>query len=363
MHDVLDILERLVNIESPSADVDGNRSCLREVARIASEWLGDEGEILESMGRPCWRWRGSAEARIGLLGHADTVWPLGTAAAWPFHVEGDRATGPGVFDMKAGIVQGLLALRKMDADRASVEMLLTSDEETGATASREVLEEFASRMSVVLVLEPSAGGALKVARKGAAFFRVKARGRAAHAGLEPESGVNALVELGHALTAVPTLADSAKGTTVTPTQASGGTAVNVVPSDASVTIDVRAWETEELRRVHDALLAMRPQVEGAQLSVEGGINRAALEDRMSADLFSRAAALAPQAGVSGLTGERVGGGSDGNITAGLGVPTLDGLGAVGAGAHAEGEHIFLPDLMPRAELLRLLVRDLLERPL
>jgi glutamate carboxypeptidase len=304
---------------------------------------------------------GSDAAPVVLLAHLDTVWPAGTVDRWPFSVSEGRATGPGAFDMKAGIVQALFALADLaDAglDHPPVVLLVTADEEVGSPAGRSLVEDAAQGAGSVLVLEASAnGGRLKTARKGVGTYRLHVTGRAAHAGLEPEKGSNALVALSRLVLAVNEFARAEVGTTVTPTLAGAGSAQNTVPAEAWVAIDVRAATVAEQQRVDDALRNL-PAPEDTRVRVEGGINRPPLEERMARDLFHLAQRAAERLGLPPLSSAGVGGGSDGNFTAALGVRTLDGLGAVGGGAHAEGEHVHVPALPERAALLAGLIVEL-----
>ena len=204
------------------------------------------------------------------------------------------------------------------------------------------------------------GGALKTGRKGTSWYRIGVTGRAAHAGGEPEKGINAAVELAHLILAVNGMGVPELGTTVTPTVASAGTTTNTVPAGAVLNIDVRARTAAEQERVHAAMLALAPTLPGAALSVEGGINRPPMARSAAADLFATAVRLAEREGLGLLTQRSVGGGSDGNFTAALGVPTVDGLGAVGGGAHAADEHVMLAEIVPRTALLAALVEELVE---
>ncbi|MEV7907967.1 M20 family metallopeptidase, partial [Streptomyces anulatus] len=295
-----------------------------------------------------------------LLGHYDTVWPRGTLARWPFEVAGDRATGPGCFDMKAGVAQIFHALAGQDS-LDGVTVLITADEEVGSPSSQGLIETVAREARAALVTEPSADGALKTARKGVAHYTLRIQGRAAHAGLDPELGVNAGVELAHQVLAVTRLGNPARGTTVTPTVSSAGTTSNTVPAAATLSVDVRTAERVELARVDAALRALEPVVPGAALSLRQGPSRPPLEGTASAGLYRLAQRLAADLGQPPLREARVGGGSDGNFTAGIGVPTLDGLGAAGGNAHAEGEWVDLASLPRRTALLAALVRELRER--
>jgi glutamate carboxypeptidase len=355
---LVDELAELVSCESPSADGAALRRCADVVDELGRRRLGvgaqrvdvgDRVHLLWTFGRP----------RVLFVGHYDTVWPLGTLARWPFEADGDRLTGPGVFDMKAGIVQGFAALEALP-DLDGVAVVLTADEEVGSVTSQALVEDVARGARAALVLEPSADGAVKVARKGVGMFRLEVTGRAAHAGLEPEKGINATVEAAHQVLAVSGLARPELGTTVTPSVVRGGTTVNTVPAQAVVSIDVRVAVATEMGRVQDALQSLTPQLPGAALKVVAESLRMPLEPAMSAELFARAQRLAPDHGLASLDGVTVGGGSDGNLTAAIGTPTLDGLGAVGGNAHAEGEWISISAMPQRAALVGALARELLE---
>jgi glutamate carboxypeptidase len=355
----IDGLERLVTVESPSADKDACARCADALVEIAGEVIGVEPERIVVDGSTHLRWRfGSAPTKVVMIGHLDTVWPLGTLAELPFDVRDGVARGPGSFDLKSGLVMGLHALASLD-DLDGVTLLVNSDEEIGSLSSRALVEDTARGAAAALVLEPSVDGALKTARKGVGFYRLDVAGKAAHAGLEPENGANALVAMADAVRSITALADPGRGTTVTPTTATAGTARNVVPAQASVEIDLRGETQTELARVDEAIRALTPSVAGTSFSFDGGINRPPLAAAASAELFARAQRLADDLGLAPLRGQPVGGGSDGNFTAGIGVPTLDGLGAVGDGAHARTEHVVVASMPERAQLVAALVRDLL----
>ncbi|MHB8507262.1 MAG: M20/M25/M40 family metallo-hydrolase [Candidatus Dormibacteria bacterium] len=348
----------LVSAESPSSDLEACARCSEVLAAIGERVLGAPAEALRAGGRVHLRWQGEGKPRVALVGHFDTVWPLGTLADRPFEIRDGHAFGPGVFDMKAGIVQGLHALRAV-GNLDGVQLLLTSDEEIGSPTSRGLIEDLARGVEAVLVLEPSAGGALKIARKGISMYRVRVTGRSAHAGLEPEKGINALTELARLVPVIEALASIEMGTTVTPTMLHAGIAGNVVPPEATLEVDVRALTVAEQHRVHAGMTTLVPVLLGALIAVSGGPDRPAMESTSSADLFRLATQLAPRAGIADLRGVTVGGGSDGNLTAAVGTATLDGLGAVGRGAHAPDERVVLAEMTARAELVRLLVADLL----
>ena len=353
---MLEQVERLVMTESPSDELALTARCADLVGDLVHDVLGERPRRLDVEGRPHLLLRSGARRPVLLLAHLDTVWPAGTTADWPFSVDGDWATGPGVFDMKAGLVQGLHAARL--AGVAGVDLLVTSDEEIGSPTSRSLIEQEATRARAVLVLEPGVEGAPKTARKGVSMYRLLVHGRASHAGLEPEAGVNALVELVAQVAAIGSLDASEVGTTVTPTVARAGTTTNTVPAEAEVAVDVRAWTAREQDRVDAGLRALVPTLAGATLELLGGVNRPPLESHASAAVMAHAVRCAEAFGIPLPDGQAVGGASDGNFTAGIGVPTLDGLGAVGRGAHARGERASVAALPERAVLVAGLIRAL-----
>ena len=349
-------LRALVEIESPSLDVDAVTASAQALAAMIERHLGGTAELVDSPAGPHVHWTGGGEPTVLLLGHHDTVFPMGTLADRPFSVDDGIATGPGVFDMLGGIVQALHGLAQLD-DLSGVELLFSADEEVGSHHSRALIEERATACGHVLVLEPSGdGGALKTGRKGCGTFEVVIGGRAAHAGLEPENGVNALVEAAHQVLAINGLGDASVGTTVTPTVATAGTTDNVVPAQARIRVDVRVESAEEKARVEAAMGALAPVDAASTVEVVGEIGRPPMPESASATLFPLAERVAP-----GIAGLAVGGGSDGNFTAALGVPTLDGLGAVGGGAHADTEHLVVSTMPARAALIANLVAAITDR--
>ena len=351
-------VEELVACESPSKDLDAVAKCADLVEALAVRRIGRAPERVLVGDRVHLRWQ-FGRPRIVLLGHLDTVWPIGTLGRWPFERDGDRLTGPGVFDMKGGLVQLFAALQSLD-DLDGIAILVTSDEEIGSLSSQALIEETCRDASAALVLEPSAGGALKIARKGIALYRIEIGGRGAHAGLEPEAGINATVEAAHQVLTVAGLARPEIGTTVTPTVVQSGTTVNTVPAAAVLSVDVRAETAAELRRVDDELSSLVVRVPGASVKAVAESVRQPLERNASAALFARAQRLAVSLGQPVPDGVAVGGASDGNLTAALGVPTLDGLGAVGGNAHAEGEWASATALAERTALVAAMVRELVE---
>jgi glutamate carboxypeptidase len=357
---ILTDIEALVRCESPSAAAAAVAESADLVAAVGQRHLGTAPQLLVIDGCPHLRWRfGTGEPRVLVLAHHDTVWPLGSLETHPFSVTDGVLRGPGCFDMKAGLVLALHALAALGVPDG-VTLLVTGDEELGSPSSRGLIEAEAALCRAALVLEASAdGGALKTARKGVSLYQVRAVGRAAHAGLEPERGVNATVELAHQVLAVAGLSDAALGTTVTPTALTSGTVTNTVPAAGVFSVDARMWSAAEQARVHAAMSSLLPVVPDAVLEISGGPNRPPLAESSSARLFSLASSVAAALGLAPLTRASVGGASDGNFTAGVGTPTLDGLGAVGGGAHADHEHVLVDALPGRAALLAALVSELL----
>ncbi|GAA1911617.1 M20 family metallopeptidase [Nocardioides hwasunensis] len=350
---VLDRLERLVSMETPSGDAPRLDALHDVVGGWGAEVLGRRPERVVVEGVPHLLWRATDEPSVLLLGHLDTVFPAGTTERRPFRVDDGRASGPGVFDMKAGVVIALEALERV-ARPERVALLLTGDEEVGSVTSRSLIEEVARTAAAVLVLEPSLAGALKVGRKGGSFYHLDFHGRAAHAGLEPERGRNALLELARWALELPGLANHDLGTTVTPTVASAGTTVNVVPDRATLTVDVRATTLDEQTRVDEAVRAMVERHRGANgvdVHVDGGINRPPLETSGSEALVALCRGEARRLGLAEPDAVSVGGASDGNFTAALGIPTLDGLGPNGDGAHAEHEWVEVSSIGQRAAIV------------
>ncbi|MEU6038458.1 M20 family metallopeptidase [Actinomadura sp. NPDC047616] len=360
--EMLERLEELVSCESPP----GSAPHLRACADLLSGWgravLGREPRRIVRDGVPHLLWP-AADQRVLLLGHFDTVWPAGTIERWPFAVDGGIATGPGVCDMKSGIVQMLAALALLD-DTSHVGVLLTGDEESGSVTSRPLIEAEARRSGAVLVCEPSTpSGELKVARKGGSAYRLVVHGRASHAGVEPHAGVNATVEVAHQILAVRELAAAARGTSVTPTALSSGTTSNTVPERAVLAIDVRSWTGAELDRVDRMIRRSAPRLPEARLSLEGGVNRYPLTEDMARGLLAAAREAAKELGLEPPGGAHAAGASDANFTGALGVPTLDGLGGVGGGAHARSEYVDVRRMPERAALLAGLVGRLVRTPL
>jgi glutamate carboxypeptidase len=355
-------IQSLVECESPSEDKQAIARSAETVARVGGALLGVEPESIVVDGTTHLRWRfGTAPRRILILAHHDTVWPIGSLESRPFTNLDGVLRGPGVFDMKSGLAMALHALAELGDDgRDGISLLVTGDEEIGSPSSRALIEDEARGMDATLVLEPSAdGGALKTSRKGMSAYRLDISGRASHAGLDPDAGVNAGVELAHRILAVAKLGDRELETTATPTVATAGSTINTVPASARLTVDVRAWTAAEQRRVDSAIREVQSTVAGAHVTITGGINRPPMEEDMTLGLFARAQTVASRLGLDEPTRAAAGGASDGNFTAGMGIATLDGLGAVGGGAHAEDEYVVVDQLLPRVTLLRGLLENLL----
>lgn len=356
-------LEELVVCESFSSDLDAVARSADVVAAQGTRHLGVPPERIVVDGVTHLRWM-FGTPRVLLLGHHDTVWPMGSLTTHPWSVTDGIARGPGIFDMKAGLVQMFHALASLPS-LEGVCVLVTGDEEVGADASKPLIEEVARQCAATFVLEAAAdGGALKTARKGTSAYELVVHGKAAHSGLEPEKGINAAVEAAHLILALEGLAEEINVgapqdwcTTVVPTVVGAGTTTNTVPAEARVSVDVRVPTLRAQERVDAAMRALKPTVPGARLDVLGGPNRPPLELTSSAELFERAHRLGAELGLEPLSSAAVGGASDGNFTAGLGCPTLDGLGAVGGGAHADHEHLIVSEMAPRARLLAALVEE------
>ncbi|WP_199757728.1 M20/M25/M40 family metallo-hydrolase [Micromonospora sp. Llam0] len=350
-------LGTLVAAESPPGAVRLLHDCADLLDTWGSEVLGRPARRIVRDGLPHLLWP-AVDQQVLLLGHYDTVWPAGTVTDWPFTVSGPIATGPGVCDMKGGIVQLLGALALLP-DPSRVGLLLTCDEESGSPTSRPLIEQQAGRSGVVLVGEPSSeDGGLKVARKGGSVYRITVQGRAAHAGVEPHRGVNAAVELAHQVLAVRSLA--ADGTTVTPTVLHGGVMTNQVPESAEFSVDVRAWTRDELHRVDRMIRALPARLADATLDVDGGVNRYPLPESVSVPLLEVAQRVGRRMGLPPLVGVRAPGASDANFTGSMGIPTLDGLGVVGGGSHARSEWADLSQMSDRTALLAAMIIDILD---
>ncbi len=358
---MLATLQALVECESPTNDLESAHAVTQLAQVLAHDWLPTPSRVEIHHGRPVWRW-GPDQPEILMLGHLDTVWPMGTLSRIPFTISDDRITGPGVFDMKAGVVQGWAALKESGVTESSgVGMLLTTDEETGSHASRDLIAQSITNAKAVIVLEPSLEGALKTRRKGTSNYLMRFHGVSSHAGLDPDRGVNALVAAAEFIIATQQWGNMERETSVTPTVSNAGTTTNTVPHLAEVHVDVRAWNRAEQERVDQLVRAFEstPQI---TIEIVGGIDRPAMESAMSADLFTLAQLTNRELGYPELMECAVGGASDGNLTAAAGIPTIDGMGAVGDGAHADFEWASASALPPRVKLLAKMLTKLSSTP-
>ena len=363
---IVSTIRELVEIESPS-DNKAAVDCLAKTVAQKFAALGGQIRIhratnfgdhlqVDFEGK-------SGGTPVLLLGHYDTVYPLGTLASMPCRVVDNKLTGPGVLDMKSGIALMLHALSALQEWGGSlprpITVLLVSDEEVGSDSSRAITESLAKKAAAVLVLEPSYGfeGAVKTARKGVGEYLVKVTGKASHAGLDFQEGVNAILELARQIEKVSSFTDLKKGLTVNVGIVSGGSRTNVVPAEATAQVDVRIARLKDAAGIDKKMRGLRPFNRKCKLEITGGINRPPMERTAGvAALYAKAVAVAGELGWK-LGEAAVGGGSDGNFTAGLGIPTLDGLGGVGDGAHASHEHILIPELPHRAALVAGLIES------
>jgi glutamate carboxypeptidase len=367
--EIVSTIRELVEIESPS----DNKGAADHIAEfIAGRFSKLGGEIrlhrAQHFGNHLQVNFGGKSARpVLLLGHYDTVYPLGTLASMPCRVAGNKLTGPGVLDMKSGIALMLHAIAALqdaqtedrDALPRPVTVLLVSDEEVGSESSRKITEALAKRAVAVLVLEPSYGpqGAVKTARKGVGDYQVKVTGKASHAGLDFQKGVNAIRELARQIEKISGFTDLKKGLTVNVGIVNGGSRTNVVPADAAAQIDVRIARLKDAAGIDTKMRRLRPFNRKCKIEITGGINRPPMERTAGvAGLYAQARDIARE--LEWKLGEAaVGGGSDGNFTAGLGIPTLDGLGGAGDGAHARHEHVLISELPRRAALLAAMIEQ------
>jgi len=351
---MLAALEALVRCESPSDDLDACHQVVQLASDIATRHLGVPAQIKNIEGRPVFWW-GVEKPEILLLAHLDTVWPRGSFnPIW--EIKGDVLRGPGTFDMKAGFIQALYALKGIEG---SVALVATTDEETGSHASRNLIKELSQQAKAVLVLEASLDGKVKTGRKGTAMYQIKVTGLAAHAGLEPEKGVNATTEIAHAILAMSKLESAEHGTTVVPTLLQSGTTTNTVPDSAILDIDARSFSQAELERVDREIRKLQPANPAAKLEITGGLNRPPLQPSSTKALYERAEKVAAAIGMKPLGSAEVGGASDGNFAAAAGAQVLDGLGAVGGGAHAATEWVSVSALQERSDFLHAFIKDLL----
>lgn len=353
------LIRELVAAESPSTDVAALEACAAILVRRLAEAGGQverHSAGATAAAHVVARWPGGGP-RVLLLGHFDTVWPCGQLGRQPLVERDGQLLGPGVLDMKAGLAIAVTAMRMVTSRvavdrRPSVTLLATADEEVGSATSRALIERLARESAAVLVLEPSLpGGTLKTSRKGVAEFAITATGIAAHAGVDPGKGASAVLEIVHQVSVVQALADPARGVTINVGVIEGGTRANVVAERARVVVDVRIGRLDDAARIESGFRGLSAKDSRVTLSITGGVNRPPMERSVGvARLFALAEAVGASLGID-VTEGGTGGASDGNFSAALGVPTLDGLGALGDGAHALHEHVTIKDLTPRVALV------------
>ena len=354
---IVEDLKRLVEFESPSEDLLACRGVVELAIQIANENLESEAQLFEENGRPVFWW-GSKNPEVVLLGHLDTVWPKGSyLPTW--NVYGDIAKGPGIFDMKAGFLQALYAVKEIPGADSKVAIIATTDEELGSQSSKALIERVSKSASAVLVLEASLNGKVKTGRKGTSMYQIALHGRASHAGLEPEKGINATTEIANIVLEVAKLANPEFGTTVVPTVMHSGTTTNTVPALATLDIDIRSFSAAELIRVDNAIKKLKATHPDAKIEITGGINRPPLETTSTSELYEILEKVASESGLEPVGQASVGGASDGNFAAAAGARVLDGLGAVGDGAHAPHEQILLSSIPSRVKLLTAFIKELI----
>lgn len=354
---IIEDLKKLVEFESPSEDLAACRGVVELAIKIANENLEPTAELIEENSRPVFWW-GSKNPEIVLLGHLDTVWPKGSyLPTW--NVTGDIAKGPGIFDMKAGFLQAIYAVKEIPGADSKVAIIATTDEELGSQSSKALIERVSKSASAVLVLEASLNGKVKTGRKGTSMYQIALHGRASHAGLEPEKGINATTEIATIVIEVAKLANPEFGTTVVPTVMHAGTSTNTVPALATLDVDIRSFSAAELIRVDNAIKKLSATHPEAKLEVTGGINRPPLESSSTTELYEILEKIASEIGMEPVGQASVGGASDGNFAAAAGARVLDGLGAVGDGAHAPHEQILLSSIPSRVKLLTAFIKELI----
>ena len=350
-------LKELVECQSPTEDLEACTNVIELAREIMGRNLSIPARTFIEEGRPV-LWWGSENPRVVLLTHLDTVWPIDSyLPLW--RVDGDKIFGPGTFDMKAGFLQAVHALRGIEGAERSVALIATTDEEVGSQTSRALIERVSKSAAVVLVFEASLDGKVKVGRKGTSMYQIKVHGRASHAGLDPEKGINASVEIAHIVLKMTALENKEFGTTVVPTTLHSGTVTNTVPALAVLDIDSRSFTMAELQRIDTAIKSLTPNHPEARIEVTGGINRPPLELSSTEALYERLEQVANEIGMPPIGSASVGGASDGNLAAATGVEVLDGLGAIGSGAHAPHEHILASTIPGRVQLTESFIKELI----
>jgi glutamate carboxypeptidase len=349
-------IQRLVECQSPTEDLAACVKVVELAVEISAQVLEIPAKLITENGRPVFWW-GAEKPKIVLLCHLDTVWPHNSFnPTWL--IDGDNAKGPGVFDMKAGFIQAMYSLKGITGAQSKVALVATTDEETGSATSKKLIERLAKEADAVLVFESAIDGKVKTGRKGTSMYQISVTGKAAHAGLEPEKGINATTELAKLVLQITDLANPAFGTTVVPTVMQAGTTTNTVPAQAKLDIDIRSFTMAELQRVDTAIKSLTSSV--AQVEITGGISRPPLEIASTKELYEKLEVVAKRLGMPEIGHASVGGASDGNLAAAAGAKVLDGLGAVGVGAHAPTESILLSAVEPRIKLISAFITELLK---
>lgn len=349
-------IQRLVECQSPTEDLAACVKVVKLAVEISTQVLEVPAKLVTENGRPVFWW-GAEKPKIVLLCHLDTVWPHNSfTPTW--QVDGDNAKGPGIFDMKTGFIQAMYALKGISGAQNKVALIATTDEETGSATSKGLIERLAKGADAVLVFESAIDGKVKTGRKGTAMYQIAVTGKAAHAGLEPEKGINATTELAKLVLQISELANPTLGTTVVPTVMQAGTTTNTVPAEAKLDIDIRSFTMAELQRIDTAIKSLSSTV--AKVDVTGGINRPPLELASTKELYEKLELVAKRLGMPEIGHASVGGASDGNFAAAAGAKVLDGLGAVGVGAHAPTESIIISAIEPRIKLISAFITELIK---
>ena len=349
-------IQRLVECQSPTEDLAACVKVVELAVEISTQVLEVPAKLVTENGRPVFWW-GAEKPKIVLLCHLDTVWPHNSfTPTW--QVDGDNAKGPGIFDMKTGFIQAMYALKGISGAQSKVALIATTDEETGSATSKGLIERLAKDADAVLVFESAIDGKVKTGRKGTAMYQIAVTGKAAHAGLEPEKGINATTELAKLVLQISELANPTLGTTVVPTVMQAGTTTNTVPAEAKLDIDIRSFTMAELQRIDTAIKSLSSTI--AKVDVTGGINRPPLELASTKELYEKLEVVAKRLGMPEIGHASVGGASDGNFAAAAGAKVLDGLGAVGVGAHAPTESIIISAIEPRIKLISAFITELIK---
>lgn len=353
----LDELKTLIECQSPTEDLEACTKVMHLAADLVNKNLGGGAEVLIENARPA-LWWGSKNPKVVLLCHLDTVWPHDSyMPLWK--IDGDKLFAPGSFDMKAGFLQAVYSLKEIPGAQEKVALVATSDEEVGSQTSKALIERLAKMAKAVLVYEAAIDTRVKTGRKGTSMYQISVQGRAAHAGLEPEKGINATVEIAEIVLQLKALENSEYGTTVVPTSLKSGTTTNTVPALATLDVDSRSFTLAEMQRVESAIRNLKASHPEARIEVTGGINRPPLELTATKALYERLEKVADRIGIGPIGHGAVGGASDGNIAAAAGAQVLDGLGAIGHGAHAPHEHILLSSIDRQIKLSHEFIKDLI----